>query len=152
EPGVSLQFEWTPAISHVGKARPKPPAAPGETRPMTAPSDVNVMPIRLSERAQAPRVLRLHPDDNVIVSIDPILPGAVAEGITAVSRVPKGNKMAPRAVAGGGPVLKFGQIIGFATVPIRPGEHVHEHNCGVHDFARDYRFAEFAEPERVLPV
>ncbi len=38
-----------------------------------------VAPTRLSERAQNPRVLRLHPDDNVIVSIDPILPGAVAE-------------------------------------------------------------------------
>src|SRR5271169_2756290 len=119
---------------------------------MTAPSDANVMPMRLSERAQAPRFLRLHPDDNVVVSIDPILPGAVVEGVTAVSRVPKGHKMATTAVAEGAPVLKFGQIIGFAKVPIRPGEHVHEHNCGVHDFERDYRFAEAAEQEKVLPV
>src|SRR4249919_2628019 len=119
---------------------------------MTASSDANVMPIRMSERAQAPRVLRLHADDNLIVSIDPILPGAVAEGVTAISRVPKGHKMATRAIAEGEPVLKFGQIIGFAKVPIRPGEHIHEHNCGVHDFARDYRFAEAAEPEHVLPL
>ena len=119
---------------------------------MTAPSDATVMPIRMSERAQAPRVLRLHADDNLIVSIDPILPGAVAEGVTAISRVPKGHKMATRAIAEGEPLLKFGQIIGFAKVPIRPGEHIHEHNCGVHDFARDYRFAEAAEPEHVLPL
>ena len=69
---------------------------------MTAPSDANVMPIRLSERAQAPRVLRLHADDNLIVSIDPILPGAVAEGVTAISRVPKGHKMATKADRRGG--------------------------------------------------
>jgi altronate hydrolase len=117
------------------------------------PSDVKVLPIRnLSERAANPKFLRLHPDDNLIVSIDPILPGATVEGVSAVSRVPKGHKMATRAIAEGEPVKKFGQIIGFAKVAIRPGEHVHEHNCGVHDFARDYHFAEAAEPEHVLPL
>jgi len=115
-------------------------------------TDTNVQPIRLSERAGNPRFLRLDPSDNVVVSIDPILPGATVEGITAVSRVPKGHKMATVAIAEGQPVLKFGQIIGFAKVPIRLGEHVHEHNCMVHDFARDYHFAEAAEPEHVLPV
>ncbi|HET7717145.1 MAG TPA: SAF domain-containing protein, partial [Bauldia sp.] len=115
--------------------------------------DPSVLPMPgLSDRAKTPRVLRLHPDDNLVVSIDPILPGAVAEGVTAVSRVPKGHKMATAAIPEGAQIRKFGQIIGFAKVPIRPGEHIHEHNCGVHDFARDYRFAEAAEPERVLPV
>ena len=52
---------------------------------MTAPSDANVLPIRMSERAANPRYLRLHPDDNVVVSIDPILPGATVEGVTAVA-------------------------------------------------------------------
>jgi len=117
---------------------------------MTPPNDAE-MP-QMSERAKNPRVLRLHADDNLLVSIDPILPGAVAEGVTAVSRVPKGHKMATRAIPTGEPVKKFGQIIGFATADIRPGEHIHTHNCGVHDFARDYRFAEAAEPERVLPL
>ncbi len=117
------------------------------------PSDVKVLPVRnLSERAANPRVLRLHPEDNVVVSIDPILPGATVEGLAAVSRVPKGHKMATRAIAEGEAVKKFGQIIGFAKVAIRPGEHVHEHNCGVHDFAREYHFAEAAQPEHVLPV
>ena len=39
---------------------------------MTA-SDANVLPIRMSERAANPRFLGLHPEDNVVVSIDPIL-------------------------------------------------------------------------------
>ncbi|HVZ13568.1 MAG TPA: UxaA family hydrolase, partial [Bauldia sp.] len=117
------------------------------------PANDTVVPITgLSERARTPRFLRLNPADNVVVSVDPILPGAVAEGITAISRVPKGHKMATAAIHEGEPVLKFGQIIGFATADIRPGEHVHTHNCGVHDFARDYHFAEAARPEHVLPV
>ena len=119
---------------------------------MTPPTDTVLPMPGLSERAKAPRVLRLNPADNVIVSVDPIMPGAVAEGVTAISRTPKGHKMATRAIAVGEPVMKFGQIIGFATADIRPGEHIHTHNCGVHDFARDYHFAEGAAPERVLPV
>jgi len=81
---------------------------------MTIADTDSLPPTGLSERAARPRVLRLHAEDNVIVAIDPILPGAVAEGLTAVGRVPKGHKMATRAVAEGEPVLKFGQIIGFA--------------------------------------
>ena len=120
---------------------------------MIPPPTDSVVPLPgLSERAKSPRVLRLNPADNVIVSVDPILPGAAAEGVTAISRTPKGHKMAVRAIATGEPVIKFGQIIGFATADIRPGEHIHTHNCGVHDFARDYHFAEAAEPEHVLPV
>ncbi|MBV8183662.1 MAG: altronate dehydratase [Hyphomicrobiales bacterium] len=105
----------------------------------------------MSERAQTPRFLRLHHDDNVVVSIDPILPGAVVEGVTAVSRVPKGHKMASVAIAEGAPVLKFGQIIGFACEPIAAGQWVHEHNVEMHDFARDYRFAEAAPRIDILP-
>jgi len=117
---------------------------------MTPTDTVAAMP-GLSERAKTPRVLRLNPADNVAVAVDPILPGAVAEGVTAISRAPKGHKMATAPIHEGEPVIKFGQIIGFATADIRPGEHVHTHNCGVHDFARDYQFAEAAKPEHVLP-
>ena len=50
------------------------------------------------------------------------------------------------------PILKFGQIIGFATSDIEPGEHVHTHNCGFAPFERDYAFAQDAKPEDILPV
>ena len=119
---------------------------------MTLSTDTITPAHGLSERAMAPRVLRLNPADNLVVAIDPILVGAVAEGITAVARVPKGHKMATAAIAVGQPVKKFGQIIGFATAPIRPGEHIHTHNCGVSEFSRDYHFAEDARPEHVLPM
>jgi altronate hydrolase len=100
----------------------------------------------------APRTVRLSAADNVVVSVDPIEQGAVVEGVTARARVPRGHKMATQPIAKGQPVLKFGQIIGFASSDIAPGDWVHEHNVEMHAFARDYRFAEDAKTEEILPV
>ena len=92
----------------------------------------------------APRTIRLNPADNVIVAVDAIEAGATPEGVKALARVPRGHKMATVPIAEGQPILKFGQIIGFASKAIAPGEWVHEHNVEMHAFARDYRFAEDA--------
>jgi altronate hydrolase len=106
----------------------------------------------VSGRAAAPRSIRLHATDNVVVAIDAFLEGATVEGVTVSGRVPKGHKMATAAIATGESVNKYGQTIGVATIPIAPGDHVHVHNCGMADFERDYRMAESAREERVLPV
>jgi altronate hydrolase len=98
-----------------------------------------------------PRTIRLSPDDNVVIAVDQITPGAMAFGATATERVPRGHKMAILAIAEGEPVRKYGQIIGFASKPIAPGQWVHEHNVGLHDFARDYRIGEGAKNDEVLP-
>ena len=50
--------------------------------------------------------------------------------------------MAVVPVEEGAPIRKFGQIIGFASQAIAAGEWVHEHNCAVKEFARDYHFGE----------
>ncbi|MBS0560793.1 MAG: altronate dehydratase [Proteobacteria bacterium] len=110
------------------------------------------MTVATETSAAAPRSVHLNPADNVIVAVDPIAQGAVVRGVTAAARVARGHKMATAAIAEGAPVLKFGQIIGFASKPIAPGEWVHEHNVAMKDFARDYRFAEAAKAEPVLPV
>jgi altronate hydrolase len=99
-----------------------------------------------------PRTLRLSDKDNVVVAIDQIAAGATAAGIVARERVPRGHKMATGAIALNEPVHKYGQIIGFASKPIAPGEWVHEHNVAMHDFARDYKFAEGARNDEILPV
>ena len=98
-----------------------------------------------------PRTLRLHTEDNIAVAIDPLAAGLEAAGVTTRAPVPRGHKVATRDIAEGAAIRKFGQIIGFATRAIAPGEHVHEHNCAMKDFARDYRFAEAAWPEDLLP-
>src|SRR3712207_1726420 len=99
---------------------------------MAAPKDI----------AMAPRVIRLNGEDNVVIAIDLVNQGDEAHGLTARQRIHKGHKMAIAPIREGEPVRKFSQIIGFAKTHIAPGEWVHEHNVGLHDFERDYRFAE----------
>jgi len=94
-----------------------------------------------------PPVIRLHPDDGVVIARTTLLPGApVGDNVVATMRIPAGHKVAVRAHAVGEPVLRYGQIIGFATVPIAPGEQVHVHNIGMGDFAKDYAYGEAATP------
>ena len=100
----------------------------------------------------APRTLRLNASDNVVTAVDPIDAGARAYGATATVRIPRGHKMAISAIAEKAPIVKFGQIIGFASKAIAPGEWVHEQNVVVHEFERDYRFAEDARKEDILPL
>jgi altronate hydrolase len=98
------------------------------------------------------RALRLHAQDNVIIAVEEFPAGSAPLGVTAAERVPRGHKMASAPIASGEPIRKFGQIIGFAARPIVPGQWVHEHNCVLHDFQRDYRFGEDARAVDVLPV
>ncbi|MGO4706177.1 UxaA family hydrolase [Microvirga sp. 2MCAF38] len=104
----------------------------------------------LDKPASTPRTVRLHERDNLVVAVEPIEVGSLVHGIAARERVPRGHKMAIAAVQQGEPILKFGQIIGFALKNVEPGEWLHEHNVGMHDFPRDYRFAESAKSEAIL--
>jgi altronate hydrolase len=105
----------------------------------------------MNQPQRHPRSIRLHADDNVLVAVDQLTAGSRLDGVVASERVPRGHKMAIASIAKGEPVRKFGQIIGFASRPIAPGEWVHEHNVEMHDFARDYRFAEEARPSDLIP-
>ncbi len=103
------------------------------------------------------RTLRLSDDDNIVVATERTEPGAtVASGITARQRIPFGHKVAIRPIAQGEAVVKFGQIIGFASQPIAAGDWVHEHNCNMGPehgaFERDYQIAQGARAENILPV
>jgi len=99
----------------------------------------------------APRTVRLHADDNVAIAIDIVQQGDTAAGLTARERILRGHKMAVTPIREGEPIRKFSQIIGFAKSHIAPGEWVHEHNVGLHEFERDYRFAEDARDDDLLP-
>src|SRR5687767_13670812 len=93
-----------------------------------------------------PRVVRLSSSDNLVVAVDVIDKGARVFGESALARVPKGHKMAIAPIAAGSPVVKFGQVIGTAKVPVAPGDWLHEHNVGMAEFERDYAFATSASP------
>jgi altronate hydrolase len=99
------------------------------------------------------RTLRLGSEDNVVVAAEKIeKESPVAAGLTTRQRIPFGHKIAAQPIATGEPIIKFGQIIGFASSPIEAGNWVHEHNVEMHDFERDYQFAMAARPENVLPL
>lgn len=96
-------------------------------------------------------VLFLHPDDSVAIARASLLAGAsVAPNVVAASRIPAGHKVAVRAIASGEAIRRYGQIIGFATQPIAPGEHVHVQNCGMGDFSRDYAYGQDAKPTEMV--
>jgi len=98
-----------------------------------------------------PPVIRLHPDDGVVIARATLLPGApVAPGIAALDRIPAGHKVAVRAHETGEPIRRYGQVIGFATKPIEPGRHVHVQNCGMGDFAKDYAYGIDAKPTETI--
>ena len=92
---------------------------------------------------QAPKKAALLNDqDNVALALEDIPAGArisVAD-VEVKTNVPRGHKIAIKPIEVGDEVVKYAQVIGFAKSPIAAGEHVHNHNCGVEDFERDYAF------------
>jgi len=98
-----------------------------------------------------PPFIRLHPNDDVLIARNQLLSGTPVEHITVKGLIPPGHKIATRAIATGEPVRRYNQIIGFASRPIAPGEHVHTQNLNMGpdkgDFARDYAFGADVKPE-----
>jgi altronate hydrolase len=79
-----------------------------------------------------PDVLRVHERDNVLIALRALAAGerVAADGgaLTIGEPIPFGHKVATRAIADGGDVVKYGEVIGHATAAIAVGAHVHVHN------------------------
>ena len=94
--------------------------------------------------------IRLHPNDDVVIARNQLMSGSTVENIAVRGLIPPGHKIATRAIATGEPVRRYNQIIGFASQPISPGEHIHVHNLNLGDnkgdFARDYAFCADVKP------
>jgi altronate hydrolase len=77
-------------------------------------------------------VIVLHPSDSVGVARVLLASGQAVETMgarmTANATIPAGHKIAIAPIRSGEPVLRYGEVIGFASQDIAPGEHVHEHN------------------------
>lgn len=99
-----------------------------------------------------PPVIRLHPEDGVVIARMVLPPGTtVAPGVRTEKRVPAGHKIAIRAHAKGEAVRRYGQVIGFATRDIAPGEWVHVEEIAMGDFSRDYAFGADLKPTAYVP-
>ncbi|MGH8631228.1 MAG: UxaA family hydrolase, partial [Burkholderiales bacterium] len=92
--------------------------------------------------------IRLNPADDVVIARVELPAGTeiIKEKVRTSVTVPAGHKIASREVKVGEPVHRYNQIIGFATQPIKPGDHVHVHNLAMGDFQRDYAFCSDYKP------
>ncbi|CAB4049642.1 UxaA family hydrolase [Paraburkholderia phenoliruptrix] len=102
----------------------------------------------LTQASSAPQVIRLHPNDDVIIATRQLLPGTRidAERLVVTGLVPPGHKVATRDIAKGEPVKRYNQIIGVAREAIARGQHVHVHNLGMSEFSRDHAFGVDTHP------
>ena len=82
----------------------------------------------------------LNKNDNVAVTPFVIDPQTKIErqGIVSIDPIPFGHKICLKPINKGEPVIKYDQIIGFASKSIKPGEHVHSHNLEFKEFSREY--------------
>jgi altronate hydrolase len=100
--------------------------------------------------------VHLRPEDNVAVAARPVPPGheVAFDGatLTISGRVGLGHKLALRPIRKGEAVLKYGQVIGFASQEIAPGAHVHVHNVSADTFERDYAFCRDCPPLPAPPA
>ncbi len=100
--------------------------------------------------------LRLHPADNIVIARVPLPAGTILQqpsgDMTLRQFILSGHKIAVEPVGDGQAVRRYGQIIGFATGDIAPGDHVHTHNLSVRDFARDYAFGVDMQPVDFVPA
>ncbi|MCT8997615.1 UxaA family hydrolase [Chelativorans intermedius] len=95
--------------------------------------------------------IRLDDTDNVVTVTRALEAGVEIEGARTASLVPRGHKVAVRAIARGEPVRKYAQIIGYAACDIAPGEHVHTHNLEFRNVAAEYDFATDLRPVAMVP-
>ncbi len=66
--------------------------------------------------------------------------------LVARADIDAGHKVAVKPVSTGQYIRKYGQIIGSATCPIEPGDHVHSHNLGMDQHQQDHDFGRNAKP------
>ena len=114
------------------------------------------LPENFEEYMPVSKIIRLNAVDDVAIAKQQLVAGTILtdEAVMVKDMIPAAHKVAMRAIAEGKPVRRYGQVIGFASKAIEPGEHVHEYNLTVgeqgqdaHDeFARDYRFCIDARP------
>lgn len=104
---------------------------------------------------QSRMAIRLNPSDNVGIALAPLGAGRTidADGVRVKlsTEVPVGHKFSLAPIATGAPILRYGQVIGFATQPIGAGEHVHTQNLHVGDMTLDYAFGVDCKPIPYVP-
>ncbi|HWR45695.1 UxaA family hydrolase [Sporomusa sp.] len=85
-----------------------------------------------------PQAIVMKPSDNVATATQEIIAGTnvmvnidgSVVGIHVTEPIPFGHKFAIRNISAGEKIIKYGEVIGEATMNIDPGQHTHVHNFG----------------------
>ncbi len=114
----------------------------------------NHSPTNLSEVA-----IRLDEADTVAIAKQDLPSGLLLElpsgqAMTVQQPIPYGHKIALKPVQAGESLLRYGQVIGFASRDIQPGEWVHSHNLQVGGMQRQFsiQVAGPPKPDAGLPT
>lgn len=95
--------------------------------------------------------VRLSPRDTVVTATRALEAGTEIDGAMTTSLIPSGHKIATAHMPKGAEILKYGQLIGYATQEIRPADHVHSHNVGFRNIAGAYEFGTDLRPVEPVP-
>jgi altronate dehydratase len=84
------------------------------------------------------KAIRMDAKDNVatlLANVDPgdivavtLSSGEIQDEVKANQRIPFGHKISIKDIHVGEKIIKYGEVIGEATLPIPTGDHVHIHN------------------------
>ena len=109
--------------------------------------------IETSGKKLAGPIIRLHPNDNIVVARVDVAIGAEvpSENFISRSQVPAGYKIAAKKILKGEPILKYNVTVGFANTDIEAGTMVHSHNTEFREFDRDYAYASEYKATELLP-
>jgi len=99
----------------------------------------------MSSVASSP-LLKLHPEDNIAIARNSVAENQTCafsetESVTTREDIDLGHKVAIQQIAKGAPIRKFGQLIGFATSDIEPGDWIHGHNLEAGKLSLDYAYS-----------
>lgn len=79
------------------------------------------------------KVIQVSEKDNVVVVVEAVEKGTEiclpdGSSLVTLDDIPRSHKVAIQDIPEGGQVLRYGEIIGYATKPIQRGQWVHTHN------------------------
>ena len=94
--------------------------------------------------------IRLHASDNVVTATASLEVGTKIETTETTALIPRNHKIATHNISKGEAIVKYAQIIGYASEDIEAGAHIHTHNVDFRNVDATYEFGTNLQP--VAPV
>ena len=94
--------------------------------------------------------IRLHASDNVVTATASLEVATKIETTETTALIPRNHKIATHNISKGEAIVKYAQIIGYASEDIEAGAHIHTHNVDFRNVDATYEFGTNLQP--VSPV